>query len=709
MWIEGLEGLHFSAFDGNTGQRFFRFDWQSRGYEMVTGPDGRGFTPYGDVVSLFGRNLMGGQVTEADGSSLVGYEVYELGADGTLSLFADIRPGPDSSFFDFDWPIAFSAYPGVVLTDARYSSDTYEVTWLNGQGRSGLLSDLFDGIDLIKAPNPAVTYRGGEIVVASFEYPLRIPLRVDIETGAVTTLADFFADPGSLSFRSVFVAGEELYANVLTGRWGAELFRLGDGDVWEPVSVIGGQSPSPSPSRAFSLGGTDYFLANTSSAGRILHRMDPSGDLVPVPAQVEGLGLTLWSMAGFAVFGDHVYFSGNTRYGGAYGIYRMDADGTFAWAEDEFLALGGRDPEMKSLIGGEIYFRVTEDGEDGERRVLSKLGADGTVTRLGLDTPGDLGLRSSYGQIYANALGDDGAIHLWALTDAGIWQEVAAIGPGPATLRFNGFSQIETEGRSGDVYLGDGSAESVAMPEEGAVAYAGAGADTVEGAVGDDIVFGGLGRDRLSGGAGRDRLDGGAGRDRLHGGPDADTLLGGAEDDSLAGGSGADSLRGGTGRDTLSGGLGADLLDGGLEGDVLSGGAGRDTVVGGPGRDKAWLGAGADRFEDSVQSGPLGRDTVMGGPGDDVIVTRGGGDLLTGGAGADRFVFLPGAGRATVTDFDPGTDVIDLSGYGADLGRPDLEMRDTSAGAVLRPGGGDVVVLAGVRAGDLGAEDILFA
>ncbi len=41
----------------------------------------------------------------------------------------------------------------------------------------------------------------------------------------------------------------------------------------------------------------------------------------------------------------------------------------------------------------------------------------------------------------------------------------------------------------------------------------------------------------------------------------------------------------------------------------------------------------------------------------------GGGDTLTGGAGADTFVFEAGHGDDTVTDFTDGEDQIDLSAF----------------------------------------------
>ena len=113
----------------------------------------------------------------------------------------------------------------------------------------------------------------------------------------------------------------------------------------------------------------------------------------------------------------------------------------------------------------------------------------------------------------------------------------------------------------------------------------------------------------------------------LNGNNDANTLIG--KD-------GADTLNGLGGDDTLGGGRGADLLDGGIGNDKVSGGRGADQVMGGVGN-----------------------------------------DALTGAEGPDTFVFAPGSGIDTITDFhDTGgavDDLIDVSRYGFtdvdDIGR----------------------------------------
>ena len=69
--------------------------------------------------------------------------------------------------------------------------------------------------------------------------------------------------------------------------------------------------------------------------------------------------------------------------------------------------------------------------------------------------------------------------------------------------------------------------------------------------VGNDTLSGEGGNDVLDGGAGNDSLDGGDGDDELIGGYGNDTLAGGADDDELDGGHGEDMLDGGIGNDRL--------------------------------------------------------------------------------------------------------------------------------------------------------------
>ena len=171
------------------------------------------------------------------------------------------------------------------------------------------------------------------------------------------------------------------------------------------------------------------------------------------------------------------------------------------------------------------------------------------------------------------------------------------------------------------------------------------------------------------------------------------TTLGGKDivfseegDDTIYGGEGDDWLVGGEGADTIEGGEGDDLLVGDEGDDVLKGDAGEDYIYGG---------AGADTIE-----GGAGVDTLEGGAGD---------DWLGGGEGADTFVFNSGDGSDTITDFEDGTDTIDLSAISSITGFSDLTITQEGDDTKIDLGE-DVgeVILQDFTATDLDATDFDF-
>ena len=102
---------------------------------------------------------------------------------------------------------------------------------------------------------------------------------------------------------------------------------------------------------------------------------------------------------------------------------------------------------------------------------------------------------------------------------------------------------------------------------------------------------------------------------------------------------------------TLNGTAVNNTINGDGRNEQINGLGGNDTLNGN---------GGTDRLD-----GGIGNDTLNGGDGDDILIGGTGTDTLTGGAGADVFVVSLSGGADTATDFLVGTDLIDLTAFGA--------------------------------------------
>lgn len=107
-----------------------------------------------------------------------------------------------------------------------------------------------------------------------------------------------------------------------------------------------------------------------------------------------------------------------------------------------------------------------------------------------------------------------------------------------------------------------------------------------------------------------------------------------------------------------------------------------------------------------VEIGGAGAETLTGGTGADVIHDGGGSDVLTGGAGADVFVLAADGASDRITDFTPGSDRVDLSGWGQLYSLGQLEISDRSDGAEIRFGD-EVLILQTANGATLELEDFL--
>lgn len=105
------------------------------------------------------------------------------------------------------------------------------------------------------------------------------------------------------------------------------------------------------------------------------------------------------------------------------------------------------------------------------------------------------------------------------------------------------------------------------------------------------------------------------------------------------------------------------------EGVTLTGGISNDTLTGGAASD--------------ILLGGFGDDTLSGAGGRDILSDGAGADILTGGAGADLFILCSDGTTDTITDFNPGQDKLDLSGYHMLYDASQLQITSTSWGATL--------------------------
>jgi len=272
---------------------------------------------------------------------------------------------------------------------------------------------------------------------------------------------------------------------------------------------------------------------------------------------------------------------------------------------------------------------------------------------------------------------------------------------------------------------------------------------------GDDVISGGGGDDNITGdrtsanrlsAAGDDLLNGDAGDDSLNGdvvfGPDAgqvftggndelnggignDTLVGDVSSNSRAGSvvnGGDDTLRGGDDDDSLFGDVSA-LFEGTVNGgdDLLEGGSGNDRLVGDS--DSAFPGTAVFGGDDALNGG-AGDDLLYGDVrsafssasltgGNDRLDGGTGIDTLTGGGGADVFVFAQGYETDTIKDFEDGIDVVELQQFG--LTPTDIDAV-IAAGTItgtfttnleLDFGGGDVLIFENIDPMALSSDDFI--
>ena len=106
---------------------------------------------------------------------------------------------------------------------------------------------------------------------------------------------------------------------------------------------------------------------------------------------------------------------------------------------------------------------------------------------------------------------------------------------------------------------------------------------------------------------------------------------------------------------------------------------------------------------DDRLSGGAGDDILHGGKGNDILRGDAGDDRLHGGKGNDTFVFAPGDGQDTISDFEAG-DTIRIKPGKADLGAAPREaprIVQQGENAVITYGNGDTITVRGVHKSSL--------
>ena len=415
--------------------------------------------------------------------------------------------------------------------------------------------------------------------------------------------------------------------------------------------------------------------------------------------------------------------AGHDELAGLAGIDWLDGEG------GDDLLNGGAGDDV--LIGGSGY--DTASYRDETAGVLVDLGIVGYQDTVGSGS--DL-LQSIEGLI--GSVHDD-----WLIGNAGANQISGHLGN---DQMFGGDGADTLDGRAGndnlfggngnDVlaggtgtdwasYLFQASAVSVNLNTENSQNTLGAGWDTltsIENLVGTAF------NDLLIGNSGGNRLEGQGGNDVLSAGDGGDVLFGGAGNDSLNGGLGNDSLEGGTGTDWAlyntglsagvtidlflgtqnTGGAGVDTLHdienvwGSLYGDSLTGNNVANELRGEGGNDWMWGNGGNDTV-----NGGSGDDAIAGGTGADVMIGGTGNDHIWGGSSGDTFMFATHWGDDWIWDFDPASDMIDLSGVNGLDGLLFVDIEDTDNGALVTYGA-DSILLIGVAANMVQDDNFIF-
>jgi VCBS repeat-containing protein len=115
-----------------------------------------------------------------------------------------------------------------------------------------------------------------------------------------------------------------------------------------------------------------------------------------------------------------------------------------------------------------------------------------------------------------------------------------------------------------------------------------------------------------------------------------------------------------------------------------------------------------DGANDVLVVGTGGDDILIGNDLDNVVNGGAGNDMLTGGLGDDTFVFILGDGVDTVTDFEDGLDLVDVSSFGFASVDDLIFTQDGTDAVITGLGDGQEIRLDNTLVADLGNDDFNF-
>ena len=156
------------------------------------------------------------------------------------------------------------------------------------------------------------------------------------------------------------------------------------------------------------------------------------------------------------------------------------------------------------------------------------------------------------------------------------------------------------------------------------------------------------------------------------------------------------------------GSLEADIIEVSGTSQMIFGGDSDDLIdasIGSEGGNRIYASSG----DDTVILGSL--DRIVGGVGDDKFFTMSGGDnIITGGEGADQFWIVTAEipeSANIITDFTSGEDVLGIAGLG--IGFDDLSITQQDDNTLIVANNSELVILQGINADSLIADNFVFA